>query len=152
MLMTIQPQVEIVSSHARIPEYETSNSAALDFRAAIEKEMILMPGETKLIPTGLKIWIENGHVCAMLLPRSGLGHKHGIVLGNGTGLIDADYQGEWMISAHNRSETAYRIQPGERIAQAVLVPVIKISEFNIVDKITDETERGEGGFGSTGKE
>jgi dUTP pyrophosphatase len=113
--------------------------------------MILQAGETKLIPTGLKIWIENANVCAMILPRSGLGHKHGIVLGNGTGLIDADYQGEWMVSAYNRSYKAFRIEPGERIAQVVLVPVVRISEFNVVDSLSEKTARGEGGFGSTGK-
>ena len=131
-----------------LPEYATSASAGLDLRACIESTMTVSPGETVLIPTGLSIFLENPDVAAMLLPRSGLGHKHGIVLGNLVGLIDADYQGPLMVSLWNRGDQAFTVEVGDRIAQMVIVPVIQC-EFDIVDEF-EKTERGEGGFGHSG--
>lgn len=131
-----------------LPEYATSGSAGLDLRAAIDEPIIIQPGETILIPTGLAIHINDPSLAAVLLPRSGLGHKHGIVLGNLVGLIDSDYQGEVMVSCWNRGNSAFTIEIGERIAQMVFVPVTQV-EFELVDKFT-ATSRGEGGFGSTG--
>lgn len=148
-MISIQPKVKIVSPLARVPEYKTPGSAAMDLYVAIENSILLPPGGTKRIPTGLHIWIENFNACAMILPRSGLGSDHGIVLGNGTGLIDCDYQGEWEISAHNRSGKIFRIEPGMRIAQVAFVPVVK-AEFEIVEEFAEVTDRAEGGFGSTG--
>ncbi|MBQ8829654.1 MAG: dUTP diphosphatase [Burkholderiaceae bacterium] len=132
-----------------LPSYATTGSAGLDLRAAIQEPLTIEPGKTVLIKTGMAIWLNDPHYCAMILPRSGLGHKHGIVLGNLVGLIDSDYQGELMVSCWNRSSTEYTIQPMERIAQLVIVPVVQ-SEFDIVDEFTS-TERGEGGFGSSGR-
>ncbi len=132
-----------------LPSYATAGSAGLDLRAAIQEPLTIEPGNTILIKTGMAIWLNDPHYCAMILPRSGLGHKHGIVLGNLVGLIDSDYQGELMVSCWNRSSTEYTIQPMERIAQLVIVPVVQ-SEFDIVDEFTS-TERGEGGFGSSGR-
>lgn len=132
-----------------LPSYATTGSAGLDLRAAIQDPLTIEPGKTVLIKTGMAIWLNDPHYCAMILPRSGLGHKHGIVLGNLVGLIDSDYQGELMVSCWNRSSTEYTIQPMERIAQLVIVPVVQ-SEFDIVDEFTS-TERGEGGFGSSGR-
>jgi len=131
-----------------LPEYATSASAGLDLRACIESTITISPGETVLIPTGLSIFLENPDVAAMLLPRSGLGHKHGIVLGNLVGLIDADYQGPLMVSLWNRGDQAFTVEVGDRIAQMVIVPVIQC-EFDIVDEF-EKTERGEGGFGHSG--
>ncbi|WP_396588281.1 dUTP diphosphatase [Bermanella sp. R86510] len=132
-----------------LPSYGTDGSAGLDLRACLEDSMVLQPGETKLIPTGLSIYIEDSGLAAMILPRSGLGHKHGIVLGNLVGLIDSDYQGELMVSCWNRGQEAFTIEVGERIAQLVIVPVVQ-AEFDFVDEF-EATDRGEGGFGSTGK-
>lgn len=132
-----------------LPTYATPGSAGLDLRACIEVPLTVEPGQTVLIPTGLAVHIEAPHLAGLILPRSGLGHKHGIVLGNLVGLIDADYQGELQISCWNRSQTAFVIQPGERIAQYVLVPVVH-AKFNIVDDFIT-SDRGTGGFGSSGK-
>lgn len=132
----------------QLPTYATSGSAGLDLRAAIEHAVTLEPGQTTLIPTGLAIHLDNPHYAALILPRSGLGHKHGIVLGNLVGLIDSDYQGELMISTWNRGQSAFTIEPFERIAQLVIVPVVQ-AEFNWVNDF-DASERGAGGFGSTG--
>ncbi len=132
-----------------MPAYATEGSAGLDLRACLDEAKTIEPGETTLIPTGMAIHIEDQGLAAMLLPRSGLGHKHGIVLGNLVGLIDSDYQGQLMVSVWNRGNTAFTIEIGERIAQMVIVPVIQ-PEFKLVNDF-DESDRGEGGFGSTGK-
>lgn len=132
-----------------LPEYATEGSAGLDLRACLATPLQLAPGEAQLIPTGLAIYMADPHMAAIILPRSGLGHKHGIVLGNLTGLIDSDYQGELLISCWNRSSDHFTVQPGERIAQLVFVPVIK-AEFETVNEFT-ATERGAGGFGHTGR-
>ncbi len=131
-----------------MPHYGTEGSAGLDLRACLEDTLVLEPGETKLIPTGISIYIEDTGLAAMILPRSGLGHKHGIVLGNLVGLIDSDYQGELMVSCWNRGNTAFTMEVGERIAQLVIVPVVQ-AEFDLVNEF-EATDRGEGGFGSTG--
>ncbi len=132
-----------------LPAYATGGSAGLDLRACIEQPLTLSAGATEMVPTGLSIHIADPAYAAMILPRSGLGHKHGIVLGNLVGLIDSDYQGPLMVSAWNRSRTDYVLQPMERLAQLVVVPVQQI-EFDIVDDFEDSL-RGAGGFGSTGK-
>jgi dUTP pyrophosphatase len=132
-----------------LPEYATEGSAGLDLRACLDQKTILSPGETILIPTGLSIYIGNPEWAAMLLPRSGLGHKHGIVLGNLVGLIDSDYQGPLMVSCWNRGKEDFIIEIGERIAQMVIVPVVQVG-FDIVSDFK-ESDRGEGGFGSTGR-
>ncbi|EAT12938.1 dUTP diphosphatase [Bermanella marisrubri] len=132
-----------------MPSYGTEGSAGLDLRACLEENITIEPGETKLIPTGMSIYIEDNGLAAMILPRSGLGHKHGIVLGNLVGLIDSDYQGELMVSCWNRSNTSFTMEVGERIAQLVIVPVVQ-AEFDFVEEF-EATDRGEGGFGSTGK-
>lgn len=137
-----------IGNEIPLPHYATDGSAGLDLRACIEEETILKPGETLLIPTGLAIYLADPGYAAMLLPRSGLGHKHGIVLGNLVGLIDSDYQGQLMVSCWNRGHSDYTIKVGERIAQMVIVPVIQ-TEFEIVDEF-HATERGDGGFGHTG--
>ena len=131
-----------------MPHYATDGSAALDMRAVIDDVITVEPGETVLIPTGLAIHINNPSLAAVLLPRSGLGHKHGLVLGNLTGLIDSDYQGQIFISCWNRSSKSYEIQPGERIAQMLFVPIAQV-RFNVVEDF-DESERGAGGFGHSG--
>ena len=133
----------------QLPAYATSGSAGLDLRACLDAAVTLQPGETYLIPTGLAIHLDNPAYAAVLLPRSGLGHKHGIVLGNLVVLIDPDYQGELKVSAWNRSQTPFTIEPFERIAQMVIVPVVH-AEFKVVDEFA-ASQRGEGGFGSTGK-
>ena len=130
------------------PKYQTQGSAGIDLRACIEEPVVVQAGETKLIGTGIAINLDNPSLAAMILPRSGLGHKHGIVLGNLVGLIDSDYQGQLMVSVWNRSEVAYEIQPLERIAQLVIVPVVQ-AQLNVVEAFK-ETQRGTGGFGSTG--
>lgn len=130
------------------PEYATEGSAGLDLRACLKEPLVLEPGQTDLIPTGLSIHIADPALAAMILPRSGLGHKHGIVLGNLVGLIDSDYQGELMVSCWNRGNTTFTVNIGERIAQLVLVPVVQ-ADFEVVDEF-DASARGEGGFGSTG--
>ena len=132
-----------------MPAYQTAGSAGLDLRAMLDEPLTLQPGETKLIKTGLAIHLADSNYAALILPRSGLGHKHGIVLGNLVGLIDSDYQGELMISTWNRSQTPFTIEPMERIAQLVIVPVVQM-QMNIVQDF-ETSDRGTGGFGSTGK-
>jgi len=132
-----------------MPEYATTGSAGLDLRACVAETMVLKPGQTELIPTGMAIHIEDPGLAAMLLPRSGLGHKHGIVLGNLVGLIDSDYQGQLFVSCWNRSDKDFTIEVGERIAQMVIVPVVQPA-FTIVDEFVD-SDRGAGGFGHTGR-
>lgn len=132
-----------------LPRYETQDSAGLDLRASLDNELIVGPGQAHLIPTGIAIHIGNPNLAAVILPRSGLGHKHGLVLGNLVGLIDADYQGPLMISCWNRSQSAYTIKPGDRLAQLVFLPIVR-AQFAIVNEFI-ETERGEGGFGHSGK-
>jgi len=132
-----------------LPEYATASSAGLDLRAMLEAPLVLESGASVLIPSGIAIHIGDPGLCAMVLPRSGLGHKHGIVLGNLVGLIDADYQGPLMISCWNRSGSAFTIAPGERIAQLVIVPVMRAA-FDVVDEFAPSI-RGEGGFGSSGR-
>lgn len=131
-----------------LPHYATDGSAGLDMRACIDEPLTIAPGETELIPTGLAIHVRDPGLAALLLPRSGLGHKHGLVLGNLTGLIDSDYQGQVFISCWNRSSKSYEIRPGERIAQMVFVCVEQV-QFNVVDEFED-SGRGEGGFGHSG--
>ncbi len=133
-----------------LPTYATLGSAGLDLRACIDAPLTIAPSSTHLIPTGMAIHLANPHFAAMILPRSGLGHKHGIVLGNLVGLIDSDYQGQLMVSVWNRGQTAFELNPLERIAQLVIVPVLQVG-FNLVDEF-GACERGEGGFGSTGKQ
>ena len=133
----------------QLPAYATTGSAGLDLRACLDEPLTLEPGQTALIPTGLAIHVGDSGFAALILPRSGLGHKHGIVLGNLVGLIDSDYQGQLMISTWNRGQTTFTLNPMERLAQLVIVPVVQ-AEFNIVDDF-GESERGAGGFGSTGK-
>lgn len=132
-----------------LPSYATPGSAGLDLRACIDHVLTLQPGDTELIPTGIAIHIGTPDLAAIILPRSGLGHKHGIVLGNLVGLIDSDYQGQLFVSCWNRSKSAFILNPMERLAQLVIVPVVRVG-FNIVDDF-ESSERGEGGFGSTGK-
>lgn len=135
--------------HETPPQYATPGSAGLDLRACIEAPVKLHPGETQLIPTGIAIHLNDPGMAAMILPRSGLGHKHGIVLGNLVGLIDSDYQGEIMVSTWNRGKEAFVINPLDRIAQLVVVPVLQVA-MNVVDEFPPSV-RGEGGFGSTGR-
>lgn len=132
-----------------LPGYATAGAAGLDLRAAIDAPLELVPGKAELIPTGLSIWVEDPSLAAVILPRSGLGHKHGLVLGNLVGLIDSDYQGPLMVSCWNRGGAAYTVQPGERIAQLIVVPVVQV-ELEVVDTFSP-TERGVGGFGHTGR-
>ncbi len=149
-----QLQVKIldsrIGSEYPLPAYATPGSAGMDLRAMIEAPIQLEPGQTQLIPTGLSIHIEDPQLCAMLLPRSGLGHKHGVVLGNLVGLIDSDYQGPLMVSCWNRGHDTFTVEPGERIAQMVLVPVVQ-ADFEIVDEFSS-SDRGEGGFGHSGRQ
>lgn len=133
----------------QLPQYATPGSAGLDLRACINAPMTLKPGETNLVASGMAIHIADSGYAALVLPRSGLGHKHGIVLGNLVGLIDSDYQGQIFVSVWNRGQTEFTMQPMERIAQLIIVPIAQV-EFNIVETFTT-SERGEGGFGSTGK-
>jgi dUTP pyrophosphatase len=132
-----------------LPQYATEGSAGLDLRACIDAPVTLAPGQAELIPTGLAIHLADSGLAAMLLPRSGLGHKHGIVLGNLVGLIDSDYQGQIFVSCWNRGQTTFTIQPGERIAQLVVVPVAQV-EFEVVNEFA-ASDRGAGGFGSSGR-
>ncbi|MDO8769050.1 MAG: dUTP diphosphatase [Burkholderiaceae bacterium] len=134
----------------QLPAYATPGSAGLDLRACIDAPVTLQPNAWQLIPTGIAIHLLDPNFAAMILPRSGLGHKHGIVLGNLVGLIDSDYQGQLMVSAWNRSSTAFTIEPMERIAQMVIVPVVQ-AQFNVVQEFDTASERGAGGYGSTGK-
>ncbi|MCB1962958.1 MAG: dUTP diphosphatase [Rhodocyclaceae bacterium] len=145
-------RIDVVLLDARLkeqpPHYATPGSAGLDLRACIDEVMVLAPGQTLLVPTGMAIHLADPGLAAMILPRSGLGHKHGIVLGNLVGLIDSDYQGQLFVSVWNRGETRFEIEPMARIAQLVVVPVLQVG-FNVVDSF-DASSRGEGGFGSTG--
>lgn len=133
-----------------LPAYATSGSAGLDLRACLDEPLTLAPNAWQLVPTGLAVHLADPAYAAMLLPRSGLGHKHGIVLGNLVGLIDSDYQGQLMVSCWNRSPTAFTIEPMERIAQMVIVPVVQ-AQFRVVDDFAAASERGAGGYGSTGR-
>jgi dUTP pyrophosphatase len=132
------------------PAYATTGSAGLDLRACLDAPLTLAPNAWQLVPTGMAIHLADPGYAALILPRSGLGHKHGIVLGNLVGLIDSDYQGQLMVSAWNRSDVAFTIEPMERIAQLVIVPVVQ-AQFRVVDAFGAETERGTGGYGSTGR-
>ncbi len=132
-----------------LPGYATDGSAGMDLRACLDKALVLEPGQTELLPTGMAIHIADPGLAAMLLPRSGLGHKHGIVLGNLVGLIDSDYQGQLFVSCWNRGHSAFTIEPGERIAQMIFVPVIRAG-FEVVEEFVD-SNRGAGGFGHTGR-
>ncbi len=149
--MSINVDLKIIHSRIRqsMPSYATKGSAGLALRACIEHTQTIQPSETIMIPTGIAIHIDNAYYAALILPRSGLGHKHGIVLGNLVGLIDSDYQGQLLVSCWNRSKEPFILNPMERVAQLVIVPVVQ-ADFHIVDEFT-ETDRGEGGFGSTGK-
>lgn len=149
--MSLQVELKILDNrlNENMPAYATSGSAGLDLRACIDEAMTIKPGETTLIPTGMAIHLATPDYAAMILPRSGLGHKHGIVLGNLVGLIDSDYQGQLFVSCWNRSQEAFVMNPMERMAQLVIVPVVQAS-FTVVDEF-NASERGEGGFGSTGK-
>jgi len=133
----------------QMPAYATPGSAGLDLRACLDAPLTLQPNAWQLVPTGMAIYLQDPNFAALILPRSGLGHKHGIVLGNLVGLIDSDYQGQLMVSAWNRSAVAFTIEPMERIAQLVIVPVVQ-AQFNIVNEFA-ASQRGEGGYGSTGK-
>ena len=149
--MSLQVELKILDSrlNENMPAYATSGSAGLDLRACINEAITIKPGETTLIPTGMAIHLANPAYAAMILPRSGLGHKHGIVLGNLVGLIDSDYQGQLFVSCWNRSQEAFVMNPMERMAQLVIVPVVQ-ANFRVVAEF-NASERGEGGFGSTGK-
>lgn len=144
-------ELKIVDARMRdyLPAYATTGSAGLDLRACLDAPMTIAPGQTVLVPTGLAIHLADPGYAAMILPRSGLGHKHGIVLGNLVGLIDSDYQGQLMVSTWNRGSTPFVLEPLERLAQLVIVPVVQ-AQFEIVDEFA-ASERGENGFGSTGK-
>jgi dUTP pyrophosphatase len=147
----MQVDLKILDERVRdqLPHYATTGSAGLDLRACLDAAMVLNPGETRLIPTGLAMHLADPGYAAMILPRSGLGHKHGVVLGNLVGLIDSDYQGQLMVSVWNRGQEAFTIQPFERIAQMVIVPVMQ-ADFRVVEDF-ESSDRGQGGFGSTGK-
>jgi len=134
--------------HEMLPKYATHGAAGIDLRACIDAPLVLAPGQSELVPSGIAIHLEDPGLAAMVLPRSGLGHKHGIVLGNLVGLIDSDYQGQVMVSVWNRSADAYTLQPMDRIAQLIVVPVLQVG-LNIVEEFA-ASQRGEGGFGSTG--
>ncbi len=147
----IDLDVKILDERLRdqLPSYATPGSAGLDLRAAIQAPQVMAPGQAELIPTGLAIHLADPAYAAMILPRSGLGHKHGLVLGNLVGLIDSDYQGQLMVSAWNRSQVAYTLQPLERLAQLIIVPVLQ-ARLRVVDDFEKTTQRGAGGYGSTG--
>lgn len=148
---TIQVKIldERIGKAFPLPRYETTDAAGLDLRACLNEPLTIAAGETQLIPTGISIYIGDANMAAVILPRSGLGHKHGLVLGNLVGLIDADYQGPLMVSCWNRGQAAYTISPGDRIAQLVFLPIVR-AEFAIVNEYT-ATSRGDGGFGHSGK-
>jgi dUTP pyrophosphatase len=148
----MQIDVKILDSRLNdnLPAYATPGSAGLDLRACLDAPLTLQPNAWQLVPTGMAVYLEDPGYAALILPRSGLGHKHGIVLGNLVGLIDSDYQGQLMVSAWNRSSTAFTIEPMERIAQLVVVPVVQ-AQFKIVQEFPAASLRGEGGYGSTGK-
>ena len=149
--MTLKVDLKLLDPrlHHHMPAYATAGSAGLDLRACIDHVLTLQPGEAELIPTGIAMHIGDPGYAAMILPRSGLGHKHGIVLGNLVGLIDSDYQGQLLVSCWNRSRHAFMLNPLERIAQLVIVPVLH-ADFNVVEEFP-ASDRGDGGFGSTGK-
>ena len=134
----------------QLPQYATPGSAGLDLRACLDVAITLEPNAWQLVPTGIAIHLDDPAYAALILPRSGLGHKHGIVLGNLVGLIDSDYQGQLMVSAWNRSSTPFTLEPMERLAQLVIVPEVQ-AQFNVVQEFAAKSERGEGGYGSTGK-
>ena len=138
-----------IGSEYPLPQHATTGSAGIDLRACLDAALELKPGETQLIPSGIAVFIQDPGYAAIVLPRSGLGHKHGIVLGNLVGLIDSDYQGQIFVSCWNRGATAFTIQPGERIAQLVVIPVVQVA-FDVVTEFA-ATERGAGGFGSSGR-
>ena len=148
----MQIDIKILDSRLNdnLPAYATPGSAGLDLRACLDAPLTLQPNAWQLVPTGMAIYLEDPGYAALILPRSGLGHKHGIVLGNLVGLIDSDYQGQLMVSAWNRSNTVFTIEPMERIAQLVVVPVVQ-AQFKIVQEFPAASQRGEGGYGSTGK-
>ncbi|MEP7295733.1 MAG: dUTP diphosphatase [Burkholderiales bacterium] len=148
-MSTIDVKVLDARMADQLPAYATPGSAGLDLRACVDGPLVIAPGETQLIPTGLSIHIGDPGLAAMILPRSGLGHKHGIVLGNLVGLIDSDYQGPLMVSCWNRGHAAFTIQPLDRIAQLVIVPIVQ-ARFRVVENF-DDSARGSGGFGSTGR-
>ena len=152
MLKMMNVDVKILDPRMadQLPIYATPGSAGLDLRACLDAPLTLAPNAWQLISTGLSVYLQDPGFAAMLLPRSGLGHKHGIVLGNLVGLIDSDYQGPLMVSCWNRSQEAFTIQPMERIAQMVIVPVVQ-ARFNVVTEFGASSERGQGGYGSTGK-
>ncbi|SMC35363.1 dUTP diphosphatase [Polynucleobacter kasalickyi] len=144
-------QVKILDERMRdmLPAYATQGSAGLDLRACLDEAVVIEPGQTILVPTGLSIYVADPGYCALILPRSGLGHKHGIVLGNLVGLIDSDYQGQLMVSTWNRGQQAFKLEPMERLAQLVIVPVVQVA-WDVVEEF-ETSDRGDGGFGSTGK-
>ncbi len=147
--MKIDVKIMDVRMADQLPTYATPGSAGLDLRACLAEPLTLQPNAWQLVPTGIAIYLQDPHFAAIILPRSGLGHKHGIVLGNLVGLIDSDYQGQLMVSAWNRSSTAFTIEPMDRIAQLVIVPVVQ-AQFNVVTEFP-ASARGEGGYGSTGQ-
>ncbi len=149
MKKTVDVKILDPRLHAHPPAYATPGSAGIDLRACIDKETIILPGQTELVPSGIAIHLNDPHCAAMILPRSGLGHKHGIVLGNLVGLIDSDYQGQIFVSVWNRGHQPFALMPLERMAQMVIVPVMQM-QLNIVEEFA-ASERGSGGFGSTGK-
>ncbi len=150
-MSVVQVDLKILDGrlHAQMPDYATPGSAGLDLRACLDEPLTLAPNAWQLVPTGMAMYLKDPGYAALILPRSGLGHKHGIVLGNLVGLIDSDYQGQLMVSAWNRSDVPYTLQPMERLAQLVIVPVVQ-AQFNVVDEFT-ASQRGTGGYGSTGK-
>lgn len=148
-MQTLQVKILDERMRSQMPSYGTPGSAGLDLRACIDAAIEIAPGQTVLVPTGLSIYVEDPRYAALILPRSGLGHKHGIVLGNLVGLIDSDYQGQLMVSTWNRSNTPFTLEPMERLAQLVIVPIQQV-ELKIVDEFA-ESSRGAGGFGSTGR-
>ncbi len=148
-MKTVELKILDPRMREHLPAYATAGSAGLDLRACLDSALLIEPGATHLIPTGLALHVADPAYAAVILPRSGLGHKHGIVLGNLVGLIDSDYQGPLMVSAWNRSQTPYTLEPLERLAQLVVLPVAQV-QFNVVDEFEQST-RGNGGFGSTGK-
>ncbi len=148
----MQVDIKILDERLReaMPAYATPGSAGLDLRACLGEPLTLAPNAWQLVPTGMALYLADPHYAAMILPRSGMGHKHGIVLGNLVGLIDSDYQGQLMVSAWNRTDVPFTIEPMERIAQLVIVPVVQAT-FHVVSEFDAPSERGEGGYGSTGK-
>ena len=148
----MQVDIKILDERLReaMPAYATPGSADLDLRACLTEPLTLAPNAWQLVPTGMAVYLADPHYAAMILPRSGMGHKHGIVLGNLVGLIDSDYQGQLMVSAWNRSDVPFTIEPMERIAQMVIVPVVQ-AQFRVVNEFGAATERGAGGYGSTGR-